>query len=181
MRLFVSIELPPALREKIVEIENELKQHSCFEGRFVTPENIHITVAFIGDVHVDQLPHIQEALQEVVFAPFEICATSLTIHPSLENAHLLWIDVVSSQLSIFSQAIQQPLIDFIKLDNRSFAGHLTIARIKKVTDRQQLQLYLHNTPPLNECFIAREFLLRSSVLSFDGPVYSTLATYQLRA
>jgi 2'-5' RNA ligase len=181
MRLFVSIELPAFVRARISAIQNELKQHSFFEGRFVAPENIHITLAFIGDVQVDQLPQIQAALHEVVFAPFEICTQSLSIHPSLDNAHLLWIDVVSSPLSMFWQTIQQALSDFIKPDKRPFAGHLTVARIKKIIDHQKMQLYLHNTASLNECFMVHEFLLCNSVLSVDGPIYSTLNTYQLRA
>lgn len=181
MRLFVSIQLPYFIRTHIIAIENELKEYSFFEGRFVNPENIHVTVAFIGDVPVDKLPQLQSLLSSVVFSPFEICTSSLTVHPSLDKAHVLWIDVVSPELSVLSRTIQNALSDIIKPDDRAFVGHLTLARIKKVTDYQKLELYLDKAESLNECFTAHEFLLRSSVLSSDGPVYSTLAIYKLRA
>ncbi|OQA35879.1 MAG: 2'-5'-RNA ligase [Candidatus Dependentiae bacterium ADurb.Bin331] len=181
MRLFVSIELPKTVRTRFESLEKEMKQYHFFEGRFVTPENIHLTLAFIGNVGNDQLLQIKTILSSIVFAPFEICVSSLTLKPATENAHLLWVEALSLQLSLFAQTMNDVLRDFVKTDDRPYAGHVTIARIKKITDFHGLTTFVRNSGSLNECFAVTEFTLRSSVLSANGPEYTTIATYQLRA
>jgi len=55
IRLFVAIELPAAVKQEIARAQEVLKVEHCFEGKYVNPEQVHITIKFIGAVQENQI------------------------------------------------------------------------------------------------------------------------------
>ena len=69
MRVFIAIRFSQAFKEPIFEAQNALRDNGV-RGNFTLPENLHLTLAFIGET--DRVDDIKAAVKEVVFEPFEI-------------------------------------------------------------------------------------------------------------
>ena len=82
MRLFIAIQFSPALRESLLDAAGQLRSQ-CLEGRFTTPENLHLTLAFIGEVPSDK--PVRRALETLSFSPF-----SLSLEGSGHFRELWW-------------------------------------------------------------------------------------------
>ena len=69
MRVFIAIRFTQAFKEPIFEAQDALRDNGV-RGNFTLPENLHLTLAFIGET--DRVNDIKAAVKEVVFEPFEI-------------------------------------------------------------------------------------------------------------
>ncbi len=180
MRLFVSVVLPGYVIKTVNTIQNLLqKQDALFEGRFVSLEHLHLTLKFIGDVPEDVLADIKQALHSVQQQPFDVCMQRVTLEPPSRNAHLIWIDIDSAPLKKLAMNIEEALLPWAKPESRPFASHITLVRIKKVHDIVALQNIIDQISISDVCFPIDRFYLQASTASAEGPVYSTLETFQL--
>ena len=82
MRLFIAIQFSPALRESLLDAAGQLRSQ-CLEGRFTTQENLHLKLAFIGEVPFDK--PVRRALETLSFSPF-----SLSLEGSGHFRELWW-------------------------------------------------------------------------------------------
>ncbi len=64
MRLFAGIELDAAVRETCVRVQDALRS-ARFEARYESPEKLHITLAFLGNVNTTQTNDVEDALTSV--------------------------------------------------------------------------------------------------------------------
>ena len=69
MRIFIAIRFTEAFKEPIFEAQDALRDNGV-RGNFTLPENLHLTLAFIGET--DKVDDIKAAVKEVFFVPFEI-------------------------------------------------------------------------------------------------------------
>ena len=84
-----------------------------------------------------------------------------------------------------STVLLQPLIDNCLKDifepEHRFMGHITIARVKKIEDKQSF-LKLINATTINKIiFTVREFYLKESILTNEGPIYKVINKYCLKS
>ena len=122
MRLFISIPLLPEMRRGITETMNQLKKAGV-RGRYIPVENLHITLAFIGEMP-DARP-IQKALANVKIEPFEMRLSGLGTF-----GNLLWIGLekepkLEQLVSRVREALDEAKIPF---DRKKFSAHITIVR-----------------------------------------------------
>lgn len=128
MRLFISINLPEDTRGRIVSFQTSLKKFSK-QGNFSLPENLHLTLVFIGEVDIRRLNHI---LQTVDSIPYP--ATSFRIEGSeffkRDGGNILWLGVKAYDgLAKIQMYLNDELKKYgFQLDDRSFKPHLTLAR-----------------------------------------------------
>ena len=177
VRLFVSVELPERIRHQLAAIQKTIKRNDFFEGRFVQEADLHATLVFIGEIDEISLEPIKESLSKIKFEPFEVCLGYLQVHPSIDMVRLLWIDLISAELTMLAKKIQEALKPRVRPEEREFSGHLTIARVKKMIDRQGLDTYLRTQQPEKHCFTVSSFALKRSILSQEGPEHTLLATF----
>jgi 2'-5' RNA ligase len=76
MRLFAAINFNAETRARLVSLSDELRA-KALRGRYTLPENLHLTLAFIGEVSPKKLDRITAILNTVEFAPFEVAAERL--------------------------------------------------------------------------------------------------------
>ena len=77
----------------------------------------------------------------------------------------------------------QPLVDnclknIFKLENR-FMGHITIARVKSLADKNSFLQLISKTRVNEISFVVRDFYLKESILTKDGPIYKDIDRYKL--
>ncbi|NUL82423.1 MAG: RNA 2',3'-cyclic phosphodiesterase [Armatimonadetes bacterium] len=129
MRLFVAVGLGDQAREKIASLQDRLKQEMP-ELAWVKPENLHITLKFIGER--DDPGRVATALTKVVFQPFEIKVGGLGAFPNQRNPRVIWLGAESGPLSALAKQVDQALAEIgIPADEHPFHGHVTLARVKR--------------------------------------------------
>jgi 2'-5' RNA ligase len=76
MRLFIAINFNNETRAQLLALRDELRSRSE-RGRFSAPENLHLTLAFIGEVSPKKLDKITAILETVEFNPVEVTVERL--------------------------------------------------------------------------------------------------------
>jgi RNA 2',3'-cyclic 3'-phosphodiesterase len=177
MRLFISIEMPSKIIEYITTIQKQLGIGLLFEGRLTKPEHIHLTLKFLGDVQQEHLLLIQQALASIYWMPFEVCLGSLGVLPSDKSVRIIWLDLVGNALTNLAGQIHEVLAPIIQFDDHGFLSHITLARVKKVYDYEQLRQHLEKIVIEKHCFSISKFVLKQSFLSSEGPEYIDISWY----
>ena len=71
MRLFIAINLNDETKAALIALQNELRAYSK-SGSFTLPENLHLTLAFLGECDEKQTEQIKSIMGKVVFQPFDL-------------------------------------------------------------------------------------------------------------
>jgi RNA 2',3'-cyclic 3'-phosphodiesterase len=140
MRLFVAVEIAPAVAAVAVEFIDSLRQRAlhlapCSRITWITLDRLHITVRFIG--HVD--PHQADVIRQVLAPPLERYPFELTISgvgtfPSTGPPRVVWAGVTEGRdaLTATEELIGVRLAGVgIAAEQRPYNPHLTLARIRE--------------------------------------------------
>ncbi len=122
MRLFVSINLFDEMKDALIAAQNELYDRGV-RGNFTSEENMHLTVAFIGE-YPDAEP-VLEALSEASFTPFEITLEGMGCF-----GDLWWAGIrESAPLAAVVRRVRRALAENnIPFDRKRFHPHVTLLR-----------------------------------------------------
>lgn len=174
-RLFVGIDIPAAAVAPVRAIQKEWEGR--FRGRLTRPENLHLTLKFLGERPAAEVPALQAALRTVPFAPFTGSLDELGVFSSRGPIRILWLHVGGSEVIALQRAVDAALAPWFAPEER-FMSHLTIARIKRVRQRRRflddLQRFEFDPIP----FPVDSFVLKRSVLTHQGAVYSDIERYR---
>ena len=180
MRAFIAIELPLELKENIMKLISELRDADFCDAKWVSEQQLHLTLKFLGEINKEQAEKIKTALSAITNS-----TKSFTIQ--LEglghfNQRVLWIGGSSDkQAENLAKKIDSELhkLGFAK-EEREFSIHLTLARIKKVYNWAKMkQILKENEDKDFGSFKADKIKLIESVLSAEGPIYRTIAEFNL--
>ncbi len=188
LRLFVAVELPANVRQRLADAADELRGMGLERLRWVRPENIHITLKFLGETPAERRPQIEDALRAAAegVAPHELTLGELGKFGGRQNPRVLWVDVrgdvdALKELQKRVDTRMASSLDF-PADERPFAAHLTLARVPQDLAKKVAR-------PLAEAIEAvkvpdtpipvREFVLMRSELRREGPVYTRLCGIEL--
>jgi 2'-5' RNA ligase len=130
IRAFIAINIDRRIVQKISEAIIQLKR-SIPEVRWVAPDNIHVTLKFLGDIEPTQIDPIANALEQALnlFPRFTINAKGLGVFPALRRPRVLWIGLEGNQLVKLAAKVEAALepLGFMP-EARGFQPHLTIGR-----------------------------------------------------
>lgn len=185
MRLFVALEIPAAVRDNLAAQVAELRELSAKVAdkrpRWVRPENLHVTLKFIGEVAPTKLAGIRDALSAIRSdAPVEIKFRGLGFFPNEQHPRVLWAGLdASANLPPLAGDIDGALeTQGIALERRPFTPHLTLARIEPPGLHEKLRAAIQKNGAREfGSFQTREFYLIESKLKPSGAEYTTLASY----
>ena len=178
MRAFVAIKIPDSIKERIAKIEKELEG---IQGvKWVKPDNIHLTLKFLGEVRESQIGELNLAIKSCIrgIKPFRISFSEIGGFPNLRHPKVIWVGVKEG-MDILIELINRLEQEFSKLgfkpETREPSPHLTIGRIKKnkIVDAE-LKLRIFET----SSFIADKVYLIKSTLTPDGPIYTDITAIQ---
>jgi len=185
VRLFVALEIPAAVRENLASQVKELRDLAApladKRPRWVRPENLHVTLKFIGEVSAIKLDGIRGALSAIRSdAPVDLRFRGLGFFPDEKYPRVLWAGLnASANLPVLAVDIDRALeAQGIAPDTRAFTPHLTLARFEPPGLHEKLRTAIQkNNGREFGSFQAREFQLIESMLKPTGAEYTSLASF----
>ena len=179
IRAFIAIEFPEEVFAKIREIQKGLKS-SGLKLKWVAPENIHLTLKFLGDIDSRDLEKIKEAIRETIrgCSRISLVAKGLGVFPGLNRPRVVWVGVSGEleQLKRLQQGLDDSLetLGFPK-EERAFCGHLTLARVKGAIHSEKLVEALKRFKDIeSDPFWVESVVLFKSELTPAGAIYTEL-------
>lgn len=149
--------------------------------KIVEPQNIHITVRFLGNITPAMVEKIFEEMKQVQFVPFNVQIKGLGAFPDLRYPRVVWAGITegADQLkNVFSQL--EPRLRGLGFtpDHKGFSPHLTIARVRSGRNKAQLAEFITENANYDFGTIKAQCLrLKKSDLTPKGPIYSTLKDF----
>jgi 2'-5' RNA ligase len=173
MRLFVAVKVPEEVAEKVVRLCSELPKDAI---KAVKPENMHITLRFIGESNDNELKLIKNRLEKIKFEKFLIKLTGIGVFPNSNYVKVVWVACKSEELNSLAERVVEALRGIGKEEKREFSAHLTIARVKQKIDVCGF-LQKYQNMEFGE-FEVSSFELMESKLEKGGAVYSVAARFE---
>lgn len=182
MRIFVAIDIPSDIRQRIGELI-EVLQRGAAPIRWSRADGMHITLKFIGEAPAEKVERIKAALEGVntVF-PVSIRIQGAGCFPSERAPRVIWLGVQAGpELAELAEHVEQNLIPWgVAKEDRPFAPHLTVGRLRTPAPIPAVRELLRQREPLDlGSFTALEFFLYESQLAPSGSVYKKLARFPL--
>jgi 2'-5' RNA ligase len=178
VRSFIAFDLEnESVLKRIAEAQSMLIKTGA-DLKAVEPQNIHVTVRFLGNISSGMIDGIYEKMKLVQFVPFNIRLRGLGAFPNVRYPRVCWAGITegSEQLrGIFNQL--EPGLRALGFapDPKGFSPHLTIARVRSGRNKAELAGSLGGNENFDFGQINATCLrLKKSDLTPKGPVYSTL-------
>lgn len=179
IRLFVAIPLPQQITEALQSIAHGLRG-----ARWVSPENYHLTLRFIGEVHNGDADDYDVALSQIDAPPVDIDFDGLGFFDKKGRVHTLHLQATKTDSLLHLQKkVESALVRAgLSPEPRKFAPHVTVARMKPMPVEPVEKFCAENTTrlPKDMSFQADHFVLYSSVLTNNGSVYTAEVEYPLQ-
>jgi 2'-5' RNA ligase len=183
LRLFIAIPLPPDLALRASEI-----LPTALPGlRRVKPENLHITLAFLGWTPDERLGEVTAAATEgaAPVAPFTLAFDRPGRFPERGRPRVVWLGMAEGAPSVreLGAGVYAGLRSrALRFDDRPLAPHLTLARVAEdasAAEAKTVGAALEDLDVPSLAFEVGEIAVVQSVLSPKGPRYTALATVPL--
>ena len=183
MRLFVAIWPGDQLRKSLRGLQDGLRNR-CPDVRWTPPEQLHITVKFLGEVEDRRVPEIVAGLEKATASckPFDLRVVNAGCFPPRGDVRIVWAGVedaagvVAGCAGVVDGALE--VVGFAR-ESRAFSAHITIGRVREDRSSGRLREIVESAkwgPQVQEI---SEIRLMSSVLSPRGSVYDTVAAIPL--
>jgi len=175
MRTFVAIPVVPT--GQMMKILSELGLWRKQGSKPVAPENMHLTLKFLGEIDGGQISVITDALEEAArdHGPFRILYRGMGAFPNENHIKVVWIGIVSDELESLANDVIGSLSG-AGFERSRFSPHLTMARVKGPKSRERIQDLLRDN---RERDFGRQdvdaIFLMKSTLTPSGPIYDELA------
>ncbi len=182
MRLFTALDPTPEVHEKLTALLRQLQPAAKL--RWTKPENLHLTLKFIGEWPEGRLDELKKALASVAAgAPFDVKFSGLGFFPNARSPRVFWVGIEASpELRQLAAAVDRALEPLgIAPEKRAFAPHLTLARIQERPALGDLHRAIESLPSREFGVFSPEcFYLYQSQLRPGGSVYTRNAEFPCR-
>ncbi|MBK8130079.1 MAG: RNA 2',3'-cyclic phosphodiesterase [bacterium] len=182
MRLFIAIMLP----DQWQVILRQPQEKIGWLGRgvkWVEPENLHLTLKFLGDTPDDLLPRIESDVEEVCrdIGPFKLAIQGVGCFPNKSRPRAYWAGLTPSKALKSLQGGIAERMDALGFEpeEKEFVPHLTVARIKEPIGKERMTQAFLNFALQSDSFTVTEVSMVKSTLRQEGPIYSVLRNFPL--
>ena len=182
MRTFIAIDLPKEIKDSLAILKEQLMASGA-DVKWVEPQNIHLTLKFLGEVDEKKLEKIITILEEVAKNKnsFSLSISSLGAFPKLDYPRVIWlgIDEGDKESKEIAKELEEKIAKIgIPKEDKPFSSHITIGRTKSTLNREKL---VQNLKTLAGGFGKRnlacrvtKIILFKSTLTPKGPIYEAL-------
>jgi 2'-5' RNA ligase len=152
--------------DRLAKVQRLLAQTGA-DLKLVEPQNIHVTVRFLGNITIAKAEKIFAEMKEVDFTPFNVLIKGLGAFPNPRYSRVVWAGLEKRLISLGFAS-----------DSRGFNPHLTIARVRSGRSKVRLADFIVENANYEFGSIKADcLLLKKSVLTPRGPIYSTLKEF----
>lgn len=188
MRTFIAIELPPEIKEALAQLQEQLKASGA-DIKWVKPQNIHLTLKFLGDTNEKKIAPIMRILEETACNKpvFTIRVSSLGAFPGLNSIRVIWAgidrgDAIACQIA---KDLEGRIASIgIPKEKRPFSSHITIGRAKSGLNSDKLardiEILGKALAGKNMEASVKKITLFKSTLTPGGPAYEALKAASLK-
>jgi 2'-5' RNA ligase len=170
-RLFVAIELSEAVKQSLVRLDPGIRG-----VRWLSAEQMHLTLSFLGLVDADIEESLRAKLSEICWNAFILPVTGIGTFPAKGRPNIIWIGVGAGHPHLFQlhKRVQDAaLAAGLEPDLRRWHPHVTLARCREVS-AESVRPFLKAHTDFDAGMIRVEsFCLHSSVLTPAGSVYTS--------
>ncbi|ATW24228.1 2'-5' RNA ligase [Candidatus Formimonas warabiya] len=181
MRTFIALELNSPVRDQLAQISAPFLGKNR-EIKWVAPENLHLTLKFLGEITANQCEGIKNALKEICAKhhPFSLTFQGLGAFPHFRSPKIIWAGVNDSAPLL---GLVKDISSLIKAgDGKDFRPHITLARIKEnsprlldvIKDLEEKRSHLFGTVKIEG------ISFMESVLRPAGPIYQKISFSKLK-
>lgn len=179
-RLFISLPLDPAVSR---DIDKKIKNLNLpgDKLKFIPPEQMHLTLKFLGDTPLQNIPEIIEALDNIKtnFEYLEIHINQTEIFNKKQPKILAAKIEDNNKLNDLYKKIDDTLFEaaLANKEIRNFRAHITLARVKKSSNFSEFSDFINWD--IKKSFSSSHFDLQESSLGKLGPEYTVLQSFNL--
>lgn len=184
IRAFIAISLTKEIQDKILKIQEQLRRSNA-DVKWVEPENIHLTLKFLGNVEEKKIEKIKGILEKISeeYEKFSMELLKIGAFPKLSNPRVIWIGIEKGK-----EKLQKTFSDLeeglnkvgFKKEEREFSAHITIGRVKSPLNRSKLLEEIKRTNFERMNLLVTKISLFKSTLTPKGPIYESLYEADLK-
>ena len=188
MRTFIAIELPKEIKDSLSKVQDKLKTSGA-DIKWVSPQNIHLTLKFLGEIDDKKLDKITQILEEITknSNPYPLRLSCVGAFPKINFPRVIWIgiDKGNTETKEIAKALEENIAKIgIPKEDRPFSCHITLGRVKSSLNREGLVENLNNLANYTEKekleFLVTKITLFESTLTPKGPIYEALKEASLK-
>jgi len=177
-RLFIAIDISD--NQEVNNIYREVKK-KLFNNkiRWTKPENMHITLKFLGSTPAEKVKNIVEVMGNVAkdYKEIEMNFSRVGLFGSSYKPRVIWLgfkeNLVLTELAENLKRKLEPI--GFPYDRQNFVPHLTLGRINKIESKSYFQSVLNGYKKLDlQAFQIKKIYLFESILQKEGPEYRVL-------
>ena len=180
-RVFIGIPVGCKIKS-ILSIVKSAVNCNPIHIQWIPPENIHLTLSFLGNIRVKDIPHLIESLEKKITSnDFQLTITGTGVFPSSKSPKVLWLGISKGivELTLLQSQVEKSVREFKdNYENNTFIPHISIARIKKGPRKIDVLPFLnivYSKIELDVNFIS----MYESKLFPEGTQYTVLDTFPL--
>ncbi|MCA6212745.1 RNA 2',3'-cyclic phosphodiesterase [Thermococcus bergensis] len=184
MRAFIAIDVNDKVRQKLVGAQEKIEKTKSAKIKYVEPENLHLTLKFLGEITEEQAEDIKKLLEQIAkkHRKHIVRVKGIGVFPSYNYVRVIWAGLENDEeIKRMAKEIDDALFKLGFKREKDFVSHITIGRVKFVKDKVELMLALKELA--NEDFGEFEvnaIELKKSTLTPKGPIYETIARFELQ-
>lgn len=177
-RLFTAVDLPQEVRDHLARLCCGLPN-----ARWTPPEQLHLTLTFIGEVDGAAFLEIREALAEISGPAMTLQLQGVGFFPPRSQPRIVWAGLDRCEpLLALQRTITTRLFRLgLEPDNRKFSPHITLARLQQTPAAKVGAYLVDNSLFRSVPFAVNCFTLYSSILGRKGATHIVEQSYPLSA
>ncbi|VGO22731.1 RNA 2',3'-cyclic phosphodiesterase [Pontiella sulfatireligans] len=131
IRAFIAIDIGEAIRAKLDELQQKLKKAHA-DVRWVKPDSMHLTLAFLGQLPLDKIHPLEAALDTSVQRIFDLEVAGTGFFGKSSRPRVLWAGITDSPplMELQHRTVEVLQTAEVEFDSKPFSPHLTLGRIK---------------------------------------------------
>ncbi|MBL4838547.1 MAG: RNA 2',3'-cyclic phosphodiesterase [Kordiimonadaceae bacterium] len=175
-RLFVGLELTPAQQSALVHVRGGVEG-----AHWQCDEQLHLTLAFIGEASPSQMRSIEGALAGVDFMPFDMTLLDVGMFGMFDMPRTLWAGVADKDpiIHLHDKILNAVERTGLAVDRRRYKPHVTLARFNRGVYARIGSWLAENSTLKSHTETVQHFTLFSSHRTKDGPIYTVEARFGL--
>lgn len=178
MRVFVGIPLPADARERLASLCSGLPN-----ARWVRPENLHVTLRFIGDIDDGRVEDLDSLLAAISSAAFPMTLSGVGCFERGRAVSAVWAGIeAGTAIGHLYEKVESAVVRAgFEPEHRKFKAHVTLARLRNTPVRRVGDFLQAREAFVHGPFPADRFTLFRSHLGHEGAHYEALVDYPLTA